>query len=128
MVLWLTCQHTKAAKWTLSPPAAMLEHGSGGGHVTLPQDVAHPQDFSWGWGVTRGQGSVGRCLSGLAGSIWRERQWRQRTGFKGSALSKVNSASNIVSAEKRDQAVHVCVCACTCVRTHVVWEKGRGEG
>lgn len=112
MVLWLTCQQTKAAKWTLSPLVAVLEQGAGGGRVTLPQDVAHPRDFSWGWGVTRGQGSVGRCLSGLAGSIWQERRWRQRTGFEGSAVSKVNSASNIVSAEKREQAVHACVCVC----------------
>lgn len=112
MVLWLTCQQTKAAKWTLSPLVAVLEQGAGGGRVTLPQDVAHPRDFSWGWGVTRGQGSVGRCLSGLAGSIWQERRWRQRTGFEGSSVSKVNSASNIVSAEKREQAVHACVCVC----------------
>ena len=43
----------------------------------LPQDMASPRDFSRGWGVTRGQGSVRRVSSlqprrfaGLAGSIW----------------------------------------------------------
>ena len=50
MVLWLTCQQTKAAKWTLSPLVAVLEQGAGGGRVTLPQTWLIPE-ISAGAGV-----------------------------------------------------------------------------